>query len=39
MKDIILTQYPYLTTLQLIPEDAKVDPNGTKLQKAEYLHK
>ena len=31
-----ILQFAYLTTLQLIREYAKEDPNGTKLLKAEY---
>ena len=33
----ILTQFAYSTTLPLSREDAKEDPNGTKLCKAGYL--
>ena len=33
----ILTQFAYSTTLPLSHEDAKEDPNGTKLCKAGYL--
>lgn len=36
---IILTLFPYLTTHPLTHEDAKEDPNGTMLHKAEYLRK